>query len=63
MSSARITNASSSTPTDIANANSKAMIEMFDRYRIPYTFTESGGGHTWINWRAYLAQMAPLLFR
>jgi hypothetical protein len=24
---------------------------------------ESEGGHTWINWRDYLSEFAPLLFR
>jgi len=23
----------------------------------------SGGGHTWINWRHYLNDLVPLLFR
>jgi enterochelin esterase family protein len=48
---------------DIANANSKAMNEMFTRYGIRYQWTESEGGHTWINWREYLTHMAPSLFR
>ena len=26
-------------------------------------FIESAGGHTWLNWRDYLAQFAPLLFQ
>jgi enterochelin esterase family protein len=25
-------------------------------------FKESDGGHTWINWRDYLAEFAPQLF-
>jgi enterochelin esterase family protein len=24
---------------------------------------ESEGGHTWLNWRDYLSQFAPLLFQ
>lgn len=48
---------------DIANANSKAMNAMFDRYGIRYRWTESEGGHTWTNWRDYLTEIAPLLFR
>lgn len=23
----------------------------------------AGGGHTWLNWRSYLADLAPQLFR
>jgi enterochelin esterase-like enzyme len=36
---------------------------MFDKYGIKYVYNESGGGHTWINWRRYLADFAPRLFR
>jgi len=36
---------------------------IFDKYGIRYTYNESGGGHTWINWRRYLADFAPRLFR
>jgi enterochelin esterase family protein len=28
-----------------------------------FTYRESGGGHTWSNWRLYLSELAPLLFR
>lgn len=28
-----------------------------------YTFVESDGGHTWHNWRHYLTQFVPLLFK
>lgn len=28
-----------------------------------YSFTESEGGHTWANWRTYLTQFVPLLFK
>ena len=36
---------------------------LFDRVGIRHTYNESGGGHTWINWRNYLADFAPKLFR
>jgi enterochelin esterase family protein len=36
---------------------------MFDKYGITYVYNESGGGHTWINWRRYLTDFAPRLFR
>lgn len=29
----------------------------------PYVYRESDGGHTWRNWRAYLADFAPRLFK
>lgn len=28
-----------------------------------YTFVETEGGHTWQNWRTYLTQFVPLLFK
>jgi enterochelin esterase-like enzyme len=37
--------------------------KMFDQYGIKFTYHESGGGHTWMNWRDYLADFAPQLFR
>ena len=36
---------------------------MLDRAGIGHMYNESGGGHTWINWRRYLADFAPRLFR
>jgi enterochelin esterase-like enzyme len=36
---------------------------MLDKYDIAHIYNESGGGHTWINWRRYLADFAPRLFR
>lgn len=35
---------------------------MFDRQKIRHVYNESGGGHTWINWRRYLADFLPRLF-
>jgi len=35
---------------------------MLDRQGIRYMYTESGGGHTWINWRRYLLDFLPRLF-
>lgn len=36
---------------------------MFDKYGIRYIYHESGGGHNFSNWRRYLADFAPRLFR
>jgi enterochelin esterase family protein len=49
--------------TDIANANSKAMLQLFDEHGLHYQAQETEGGHTWFNWRHDLAQFAPLLYR
>ena len=48
---------------DFACENSKAMLAMFDRHGLTYLSKETEGGHTWYNWRHYLAEFAPLLFR
>ena len=36
---------------------------MLDEYGIDYVYHESAGGHTWINWRRYLQDFLPRLFR
>ena len=36
---------------------------VFDKAGIKYEYHESAGGHTWTNWRDYLADFAPKLFR
>jgi enterochelin esterase family protein len=33
------------------------------RAGVKHEFNISGGGHTWINWRRYLNELAPRLFR
>jgi len=43
--------------------NSKAAVEMLKTHGLPVSFTETTGAHTWVNWRNYLHQFAPLLFR
>jgi enterochelin esterase-like enzyme len=37
--------------------------ENLDKVGLKYTYRESTGGHTWANWRIYLSEFAPLLFR
>jgi enterochelin esterase family protein len=36
---------------------------MLAEYGIAHVYNESGGGHTWINWRRYLHDFLPRLFR
>ncbi len=36
---------------------------MLERQGIRHVYNETGGGHTWINWRRYLNDFAPRLFR
>ncbi len=48
---------------DFALAGSKALAGLFDKHGIKHELTITGGGHTWINWRHYLNDLAPWLFR
>ena len=43
--------------------NSKTTVDMLKKHGFAATFTESPGAHTWINWRNYLHEFAPQLFR
>jgi enterochelin esterase-like enzyme len=49
--------------TDFALAGSKNLAELLKKHRIKHELHISGGGHTWINWRHYLNELAPRLFR
>lgn len=42
---------------------SKQLAEMLEKHGIKHELHVSGGGHTWINWRHYLNELAPRLFR
>jgi len=37
--------------------------KFLDENRFPYEYLESSGGHTWPNWRIYLSELAPKLFK
>jgi enterochelin esterase-like enzyme len=47
---------------DFLVGTSKATVEMLKKHKIDVVSKESPGGHTWINWRDYLSEFAPLLF-
>ena len=44
-------------------ANTRNTVEMLKKHGFAPVFKESPGGHTWINWRNYLVEFAPLLFQ
>jgi enterochelin esterase family protein len=48
---------------DSLAAGSKVLAEVLDKRGIKHEVHISGGGHTWINWRHYLSEFAPKLFR
>ena len=37
--------------------------KFLDEHNYPYTYMETGGGHIWRNWRIYLTEFVPLLFK
>jgi enterochelin esterase family protein len=41
----------------------KSSVEMFQKHGFSPVYKETGGGHTWINWRNYLNEFAPMLFQ
>jgi enterochelin esterase family protein len=49
--------------TDIARANGLAVIEKFRGEGVKIETMETPGGHEWANWRTYLHEVAPKLFR
>jgi enterochelin esterase-like enzyme len=43
--------------------NTQVLRAMLRRHGIEHTYRETDGDHTWINWRRYFNEFAPLLFR
>jgi enterochelin esterase-like enzyme len=48
---------------DFLVQTSKATVEMLKSHQFDVISRDSEGGHTWINWRDYLTEFAPLLFK
>ena len=48
---------------DFAMPGSKALSEILKKRGVEHDLRITGGGHTWINWRHYLNELAPKLFR
>lgn len=48
---------------DFALAGSRNLAEVLNKHGIKNDLHVSGGGHTWINWRHYLNELAPRLFQ
>lgn len=46
----------------VMDANKKTLA-LLDKHKINYQYKETSGGHTWINWRQYLNEYAPKLFK
>jgi enterochelin esterase-like enzyme len=48
---------------DFTLAGTRNLDDILTRHGITHTLRVTGGGHTWINWRAYLRDYLPLLFQ
>jgi enterochelin esterase-like enzyme len=48
---------------DFTFEGSKNLASVLQKHGIQHRLHVSGGGHTWLNWRRYLNDLAPLLFR
>lgn len=49
--------------TDFLYNGMQAHRKRLDELKFPYTYVESERGHIWSNWRAYMLQFTPLLFK
>jgi enterochelin esterase family protein len=48
---------------DFLVETSRATVDMFKKHDFNVVYKETEGAHTWIVWREYLREFAPLLFR
>lgn len=49
--------------SDFLIENARSLVEILKKQEFNYKYKENSGGHTWSNWRIYLSELAPLLFR
>ena len=48
---------------DFTLAGCRNLSELLAKHKIEHKLQVNGGGHTWINWRLYLSEMLPQMFR
>lgn len=48
---------------DFLLKTAQGTVEMLKKHGFDVVYKETGGGHTWMNWRDYLAEFAPKLFQ
>ena len=48
---------------DFLLSTNNATVAMLKKHGFEVTSQETDGGHTWVKWRDYLNEFAPLLFR
>lgn len=49
--------------TDFLYKYNEEYRKKLDAMKMPYEYRESEGGHTWTNWRVYLSEFIPKLFK
>lgn len=49
--------------TDFLYKYNQEFRKKLDDIKMPYEYRESEGGHTWTNWRVYLSEFVPKLFK
>lgn len=49
--------------TDFLYQTNAEYRQKLDKIQMPYVYRESEGGHIWTNWRLYLTEFVPLLFK
>lgn len=48
---------------DFLYKSAEELRKFLDENKFPYIYRESEGGHTWTNWRIYLSELVPQLFK
>jgi len=48
---------------DFLLTTTNATVELFKKHGFTPVYKETAGGHTWVNWRDYLNEFAPMLFQ
>lgn len=48
---------------DFLVQTTKSTVDLLKKHGFTVVYEESGGGHTWLNWRDYLIKFAPQLFQ
>lgn len=48
---------------DFLLETSRATVALLERHGFDVDYKETAGGHTWLNWRDYLTEFTPLLFK
>ncbi len=48
---------------DFVRESTQTLLAVLDEHDFEHTYYESSGGHTWANWRIYLSELAPQLFK